>query len=229
MSTIQHSKEIYTLFQSGLNDLVVEDRLKVLEQKFSGSNEESILELDSPYSKMTLNVVWQQGVLNGRATIAGQSGKKICTFSYRDFSPCGPCTFYKDNNVLCSLNIMNGCYYGNCEFYRNATLLYKGDYFHGDVNGSGTLYYPSGSTLYEGNFQYGLADGDGTYYTSDGKSIHSSEWKKGVCAEVPETVALPSFVICSKQVVSQAAYSMQLLTLRYASDGVPPLCERLIL
>ena len=103
MGTIQYYKEIYSLFQSGLNDLVVEDRLKVIEHRFSGSSGDAILELDNPYTGMTLNVVWQQGVLNGSATIADQSGRKICEFTYRDFSPCGPCTFYKDNSILCPL------------------------------------------------------------------------------------------------------------------------------
>ena len=77
MSTIQYYKEIYSLFQSGLSDLVVEDRLKVIELKFSESSGDAILELDNPYAGMTLNVVWQQGVLNGSAVVADQSGRKI--------------------------------------------------------------------------------------------------------------------------------------------------------
>lgn len=219
MGTIQYYKEIYSLFQSGLSDLVVEDRLKVIEHRFSGSSGDAILELDNPYTGMTLNVVWQQGVLNGSATIADQSGRKICEFTYRDFSPCGPCTFYKDNSILCSLNVLNGCYYGTCKFYKDSVLLYEGDYFHGDVNGSGTLYYPNGSALYEGNFKYGLADGVGTYHTPDGKAIHSAEWKSGLCAKVSKTISLPKYVICPNQVLSRAAYSMELMAIRYASES----------
>lgn len=219
MGTIQYYKEIYSLFQSGLSDLVVEDRLKVIEHRFSGSSGDAILELDNPYTGMTLNVVWQQGVLNGSATIADQSGRKICEFTYRDFSPCGPCTFYKDNSILCSLNVLNGCYYGTCKFYKDSVLLYEGDYFHGDVNGSGTLYYPNGSALYEGNFKYGLANGVGTYHTPDGKAIHSAEWKSGLCAKVSKTISLPKYVICPNQVLSRAAYSMELMAIRYASES----------
>lgn len=219
MSTIQYYKEIYSLFQSGLSDLVVEDRLKVIEYKFSESSGDAILELDNPYAGMTLNVVWQQGVLNGSAVVADQSGRKICEFVYRDFSPCGLCTFYKDNNILCSINILNGCYYGNCKFFKDSTLLYEGEYFHGDVNGSGTLYYPNGSALYEGSFKYGLADGVGTYHTPDGKAVHSAEWKGGLCAEVTKVVSAPNFVICPKQVLSKTAYSMELMAIRYASAG----------
>ena len=219
MGTIQYYKEIYSLFQSGLSDLVVEDRLKVIEHRFSGSSGDTILELDNPYTGMTLNVVWQQGVLNGSATIADQSGRKICEFTYRDFSPCGPCTFYKDNSILCSLNVLNGCYYGTCKFYKDSVLLYEGDYFHGDVNGSGTLYYPNGSALYEGNFKYGLADGVGTYHTPDGKAIHSAEWKSGLCVKVSKTISLPKYVICPNQVLSRAAYSMELMAIRYASES----------
>lgn len=219
MGTIQYYKEIYSLFQSGLSDLLVEDRLKVIEHRFSGSSGDAILELDNPYTGMTLNVVWQQGVLNGSATIADQSGRKICEFTYRDFSPCGPCTFYKDNSILCSLNVLNGCYYGTCKFYKDSVLLYEGDYFHGDVNGSGTLYYPNGSALYEGNFKYGLADGVGTYHTPDGKAIHSAEWKSGLCAKVSKTISLPKYVICPNQVLSRAAYSMELMAIRYASES----------
>ena len=220
MSTIQNYKEINSLFQSGLSTLAIEDRLKIIEYKFSESSGESILELDNPYSGMTLNVVWQQGILNGKAAIADQSGKKICEFTYRDFSPSGTCTFSKDNNLLCSMNILNGCYYGTCSFYKDSALLYKGDYFHGDVNGSGTLYYPNGSALYEGNFKYGLADGVGTFHTLDGKTVHSSDWKNGVCTEVTRPISLPTFVICPKQVLSKTAYSMELLAIRYATDGI---------
>ena len=219
MGTIQYYKEIYSLFQSGLSDLVVEDRLKVIEHRFSGSSGDAILELDNPYTGMTLNVVWQQGGLNGSATIADQSGRKICEFTYRDFSPCGPCTFYKDNSILCSLNVLNGCYYGTCKFYKDSVLLYEGDYFHGDVNGSGTLYYPNGSALYEGNFKYGLADGVGTYHTPDGKAIHSAEWKSGLCAKVSKTISLTKYVICPYQVLSRAAYSLELMAIRYASES----------
>ena len=217
MPKSHNSSEVYSIFMSSLTDLVITDQQTYLEQKFSRSNAESSFELRSPFKGMTLNVTWKKGVLDGSASVLDDSRKALCEFSYKDFTPSGVCKFYKDNHLLCTINVLNGIYYGCCEFYKGSTLIYKGDYYHGDANGSGTLYYEDGSICYQGEFKYGLANGEGVYYSKEGREFKSNNWENGVCQHVSVPIFAPSYIICPSQIVSNDSYSVESMTLRFAA------------
>ena len=133
-----------------------------------------------------------------------KNGVIAVSFNYRDFSPHGNITFYDNGAILASLTAVDGKYIGPCKFYLNKHLLFSGDYFHGDINGVGKLYYPNGSIFYEGEFRNGYADGFGSYYDETGEKYYSDSWRKGKSRVFKTIIALPSMVIAIDQVKSDS-------------------------
>lgn len=207
MAQICYTEEIQSLFLSTLMDIVVTDMRQYLVQKYSEMTGEYIFNLEIPYSKLRLKTNWERGSLEGPASLLWEDESVAVEFFYRDFVPHGRATFYENHIKVASMSIIDGRYIGDCEIYHNGRLMYAGDYFHGDINGKGIIYYPNGSIKYEGEFRNGYADGKGTFYTPEGKDIFSDSWKRGRCRLVKVSIILPPMMVAVEQTHDEDVYT----------------------
>lgn len=199
MSELCNTEEINNLYSSSLMNISVTDMKQYLIQKYAELTGNYTFELDVPFSKLKLKTTWERGALEGPASLLWEDGSIAVEFGYRDFVPHGRAVFYEKQNKVASMTVMDGKYIGECEIYYNGLLMYSGDFFHGDANGKGILYYPNGNYMYEGEFRNGYADGKGIYYDPSGKDLCSDSWKRGKCKLTKIVVCVAPMVVVVDQ------------------------------
>ena len=216
MNNICDDEVIRGLYLSALSTIEIADEREFLTKKYAEASGESVYALKNECDGMQLELTWKKGVVEGPATLLSKDNTTVCEFSFRDSSPHGRATFFCNGTRFCSMSVMDGIYMGDCEFFRNGRIFYTGDFFHGDVNGQGIMYYPNGSIMYEGDFRYGYADGSGTFHTPEGKEEFSDSWRRGCCSKVQITVAIPPMVVCIQQTRDEQAYTEETFSKRFS-------------
>lgn len=214
MSDICDDPAIRSLFLSSLGTLEIANNQEFLMKKYAEYTGESVYALKGDNDGFSLRLTWKRGFVEGPASILAPEKTVVCDFQFRDFAPHGRAVFFCNGKRFCSMSVVDGNYIGDCEFFRNGRILYSGDYFHGDVNGNGILYYPDGSIMYEGEFRYGYADGTGTFHSPEGEEVLSDSWKRGSCKDAKATVALPPMVVCIQQTRDEEAYTEEVFSKR---------------